>query len=149
MIISRTIAVLPLALAGALCLGCIPDQAPDKPADRTPSPAAPAVRAAPAKPLVDLTPVAASKVAEIIRQGQEGGTLPKGTLYFRVRLVAGGCCGFLHKLDLDPETTPGDQLFDVGGRQSSGLGAPGRHAAGHAGRFQGKRQGERLLGEEP
>src|SRR5262245_28688243 len=50
-----------------------------------------------------LTEKAASKVKEIIQEGQSSGSLPGEKLYLRLRVVGGGCSGFQHKLDLDPD----------------------------------------------
>jgi iron-sulfur cluster insertion protein len=36
-------------------------------------------------------------------------------LYLRVRVVAGGCYGFLHKLDLGHDLAPEDHAFSAGG----------------------------------
>ena len=59
--------------------------------------------AAPAKtgPAVTLTPKAASEVKRIMAEQAAAGTEEK--LHLRVRVVGGGCSGFQHKLDLDPQ----------------------------------------------
>jgi iron-sulfur cluster assembly accessory protein len=67
-----------------------------------------------AKPLIELTPAATKKILETVREGQADGSLPKVRLHLRVRLLAGGCCGFLHKLDLDPDVAPRDHAFSAG-----------------------------------
>lgn len=36
-------------------------------------------------------------------------------LYLRVRVVPGGCQGYLHKLDLDPKVTAEDYIFETDG----------------------------------
>jgi iron-sulfur cluster assembly accessory protein len=65
-------------------------------------------------PVVELTAACEDKVSEIIRQGQADGSLPKERLHVRVRVVAGGCQGFLHKIDLDPTVGPKDQVISTG-----------------------------------
>ena len=52
-----------------------------------------------------LTEKAAGKVKEIIQDGQSSGSLPGEKLYLRLRVVGGGCSGFQHKLDLDPDVS--------------------------------------------
>jgi iron-sulfur cluster assembly protein len=65
---------------------------------------------------IDLTEKAASKVMEIIREGQTSGTLPQEKMYLRLRVVGGGCSGFQHKLDLDPEVKEKqDEVFEFHG----------------------------------
>src|SRR5262249_39835546 len=65
-----------------------------------------------------LTEKAAAKVKEIISEGQSAGTLPPEKLYLRLRVVGGGCSGFQHKLDLDPEVKEKiDEVFDFHGIQ--------------------------------
>jgi iron-sulfur cluster assembly protein len=67
-----------------------------------------------AAPVCELTDACSDKVSEIIRQGQADGSLPKERLYLRVRVVAGGCQGFLHKIDLDPAVGPRDHVVSAG-----------------------------------
>jgi iron-sulfur cluster insertion protein len=81
--------------------------------DKTPSKseahsAQPSPSAAPREqpPLIALTPEAAMSVKRIIKE--LGVTDP---CHLRVRIVAGGCCGFLHKLDLDPVVSAEDHTF--------------------------------------
>jgi len=63
-----------------------------------------------------LTEKAASKVKEIIQDGQTSGTLPKDRMYLRLRVVGGGCSGFQHKLDLDPDVKEKiDEVFEFHG----------------------------------
>jgi iron-sulfur cluster assembly accessory protein len=38
-----------------------------------------------------------------------------GRLYLRLRVLAGGCQGFMHKLDLDPTVTADDHVFESSG----------------------------------
>jgi iron-sulfur cluster assembly protein len=65
---------------------------------------------------INLTEKAATKVKEIIQEGQANETLPKDKLYLRLRVVGGGCSGFQHKLDLDPEVTDNrDEVFELHG----------------------------------
>ncbi len=63
-----------------------------------------------------LTEKAASKVKEIIQEGQSSGALPQEKLYLRLRVVGGGCSGFQHKLDLDPDVKEKlDEVFELHG----------------------------------
>ena len=63
-----------------------------------------------------LTEKAASKVKEIIQEGQAAGSLPADRLYLRLRVVGGGCSGFQHKLDLDPDVKEKlDEVFEFHG----------------------------------
>src|SRR5262249_31002764 len=65
---------------------------------------------------IDLSEKAASKVLEIIREGQASGSLPAEKMYLRLRVVGGGCSGFPHKLDLDPEVKADkDEVFEIHG----------------------------------
>ena len=56
-----------------------------------------------------VTEKAADEVKRIIADQQAAGTAEK--LYLRMRVVGGGCSGFQHKLDLDPQVNP--KLDDV------------------------------------
>ena len=63
-----------------------------------------------------VTEKAAGKVKEIIQEGQASGTLPQEKLYLRLRVVGGGCSGFQHKLDLDPDVKEKiDEVFEFHG----------------------------------
>jgi len=63
-----------------------------------------------------VTDRAAKKVEEIIRDGQQSGSLPSDKLYLRLRVVGGGCSGFQNKLDLDPEVKEKiDEVFEFHG----------------------------------
>ena len=60
---------------------------------------------------IDLTEKAAAEVKRIVA---EQGTNEK--LYLRVRVVGGGCSGFQHKLDLDPQVSDKlDETFEIHG----------------------------------
>jgi hypothetical protein len=83
-------------------------------------------------PTVTFTEKAVAKVEEIIREGQNAGTLPNEMLYLRVRVVPGGCHGYLHKLDLDPDISADDQVC-VGRYPRRHIQAPGRDVEGHPG----------------
>src|SRR4029078_1232448 len=61
-----------------------------------------------------VTEKAAEEVKRIIADQQAAGTAEK--LYLRMRVVGGGCSGFQHKLDLDPQVNPKlDEVFQVHG----------------------------------
>ena len=49
-----------------------------------------------------LTEKAAGEVKRIISEQKEAGGAPE-KIYLRMRVVGGGCSGFQHKLDLDPQ----------------------------------------------
>ena len=59
---------------------------------------------------ITLTEKAAGEVKRIITEQQQSGTAPE-KIYLRMRVVGGGCSGFQHKLDLDPQVNP--KLDDV------------------------------------
>ena len=76
----------------------------------TPAPA-PAEQTSP----INLTEKAAAKVKQIIADEQAKGSAPE-KIYLRVRVVGGGCSGFQHKLDLDPNMNPKlDDVFEMHG----------------------------------
>ena len=61
-----------------------------------------------------VTEKAADEVKRIIADQQAAGTSEK--LYLRMRVVGGGCSGFQHKLDLDPQVNPKlDEVFGFHG----------------------------------
>jgi len=67
---------------------------------------------APALPKIQLTEKAADEVKRIIADQAASGTAEK--LYLRVRVVGGGCSGFQHKLDLDPQVNEKlDEVFQL------------------------------------
>jgi iron-sulfur cluster assembly protein len=67
-----------------------------------------------AQPNVTVTPRAAAEVLRIIAEQEAGGVKEK--LYLRLRVVGGGCSGFQHKLDLDPQVNEKlDEVFELSG----------------------------------
>jgi iron-sulfur cluster assembly protein len=69
---------------------------------------------APKGPPIVLTEKAASEVRKIVADQVAAGE--KRTLHLRMRVVGGGCSGFQHKLDLDPEVNPKlDETFEMHG----------------------------------
>jgi iron-sulfur cluster assembly protein len=67
-----------------------------------------------APPAITVTEKAAEEVKRIIAEQQQSGAAEK--LYLRMRVVGGGCSGFQHKLDLDPQVNPKlDEVFHVHG----------------------------------
>jgi iron-sulfur cluster assembly protein len=61
-----------------------------------------------------LTPKAADEVRRIVAQQEADGVKEK--LHLRLRVVGGGCSGFQHKLDLDPQVNDKlDELFEAHG----------------------------------
>ena len=70
--------------------------------------------AKPEAPAIIVTEKAAEEVKRIISEQQQAGAAEK--LYLRMRVVGGGCSGFQHKLDLDPQVNPKlDEVFQVHG----------------------------------
>jgi len=67
-----------------------------------------------APPGIIITPKAADEVRRIVAEQQAAGTSEK--MYLRMRVVGGGCSGFQHKLDLDPQVNPKlDEVFPFHG----------------------------------
>ena len=63
---------------------------------------------------VIITEKAAGEVKRIVAEQQSSGVAEM--LYLRMRVVGGGCSGFQHKLDLDPQVNDKlDVVFDVHG----------------------------------
>jgi iron-sulfur cluster assembly protein len=58
---------------------------------------------------ITLTEKAAGEVKRIISDQQQNA--PQGRIYLRLRVVGGGCSGFQHKLDLDPQMN--EKIDDV------------------------------------
>jgi|SRR4051812_29005035 len=70
--------------------------------------------APPALPAITVTEKAAEEVRRIVAEQQQAGAGEK--LYLRMRVVGGGCSGFQHKLDLDPQVNPKlDEVFQIHG----------------------------------
>src|SRR5437763_17084746 len=64
---------------------------------------------------ITVTEKAAGEVKRIMQDGAANGQLPE-KLYLRLRVVGGGCSGFQHKLDLDPEVKENvDEVFEFHG----------------------------------
>ena len=64
---------------------------------------------------ITLTEKAATEVQRIISEQQQNGGAPE-KIYLRMRVVGGGCSGFQHKLDLDPQVNEKlDEVFEVHG----------------------------------
>jgi iron-sulfur cluster insertion protein len=59
---------------------------------------------------ITLTEKAAGEVKRIITEQQQAANAPD-KIYLRMRVVGGGCSGFQHKLDLDPQVNP--KLDDI------------------------------------
>ena len=101
---SPEIAVLVAALLLG-CQGCMPSDA-----SSSPSPPTNPMPRSDEPPAVTLTPKAAAMIH------QHTAELPKGSkLYLRVRVVPGGCQGFMHKLDLDPDVSADDHVWESAG----------------------------------
>src|SRR5947199_9834417 len=64
---------------------------------------------------ITVTEKAASEVKRIIEEQQGSGSMPE-KVYLRLRVVGGGCSGFQHKLDLDPQVNEKlDEVFEFHG----------------------------------
>ena len=64
---------------------------------------------------ITLTPKAANEVKRIISEQKDTGSFPE-KVYLRLRVVGGGCSGFQHKLDLDPQISEKlDEVFEFHG----------------------------------
>src|SRR3954465_5259557 len=64
---------------------------------------------------ITVTETAAGEGKRIMQDGAANGQLP-AKLYLRLRVVGGGCSGFQHKLDLDPEVKEQvDEVFEFHG----------------------------------
>src|SRR5262245_45165209 len=96
-----------------LILGCNNTSTPDA-SESGPRSAATANKSEPSvenQPVIAVTPKAVESITQILK---EQGIAE--TWYLRVRVVPGGCCGFMHKLDLDTEISPStDHIFESGG----------------------------------
>jgi len=69
---------------------------------------------APPAPKITLTEKAAEEVKRIVAEQKAQGAAEK--LYLRMRVVGGGCSGFQHKLDLDPQVSDKlDVVFSLHG----------------------------------
>ena len=67
---------------------------------------------------INVTEKAASAVKRFIAEFRETNQDLPEKVYLRMRVVGGGCSGFQHKLDLDPEMNPKlDEVFDFHGVQ--------------------------------
>ncbi len=67
-----------------------------------------------APPAIHVTERAAEEVKRIIAEQKAAGVAEK--LYLRMRVVGGGCSGFQHKLDLDPQVNEKlDEVFEMHG----------------------------------
>jgi iron-sulfur cluster assembly protein len=65
---------------------------------------------------VTLTEKAASEVKRIIADQVPGNGAAPEKVYLRMRVVGGGCSGFQHKLDLDPQINEKlDEVFEIHG----------------------------------
>ena len=65
-------------------------------------------------PPISVTEKAAAEVKRIIAE-QPAGAVPE-KIYLRLRVVGGGCSGFQHKLDLDPQVNEKlDEVFEFHG----------------------------------
>ena len=76
-----------------------------------PEAAAPEAKRAP----INLTEKAAGEVTRIIAEQRQAPNAPE-KIYLRMRVVGGGCSGFQHKLDLDPQVNPKlDEIMEIHG----------------------------------
>jgi iron-sulfur cluster insertion protein len=94
--------------AAAFLLGCNESTNPEPSRPSLPAPSASKKPFAgqDESPLVTVTPKAAATIRQLVADQP---TTEK--LYLRVRVVPGGCQGFTHKLDLDPDVSSEDHVF--------------------------------------
>lgn len=98
--------VLVAVVAPAVLFGCQGSVTTDQVGEPVPSTAtAPAPPAVDEPPVVTLTPKAAAMIAQHTAE-----LSPTSKVYLRVRVVPGGCQGYMHKLDLDAEVTAADHV---------------------------------------
>jgi iron-sulfur cluster assembly accessory protein len=100
----------------AVALGCHQEPVPEPPAPSAAAgpPVAPPPRPVTGPPVVAVSPKAAEMILSQIEQLRS--EMPAGaTPRLRVRVVPGGCQGFMHKLDVDTVTTSGDRVFTSAG----------------------------------
>jgi len=72
--------------------------------------------AAPTQAPVVVTERAAAEVRSIIAQQRAADPTFPEKVYLRLRVVGGGCSGFQHKLDLDPQVSDKlDEIFEFHG----------------------------------
>ncbi len=65
-------------------------------------------------PNITITEKAAEEVRRIVASQEAEGSKEK--LYLRLRVVGGGCSGFQHKLDLDPQVNEKlDEVYEIAG----------------------------------
>jgi iron-sulfur cluster insertion protein len=112
MTIIRCLSLVLCVSTAAIMLGCN-----DSPSSELPgsSPTAPAASKKPfagsdESPTVTVTPIAAATISQLIADQKT-----KEKLYLRVRVVPGGCQGFMHKLDLDPDVSGQDHVCESSG----------------------------------
>jgi iron-sulfur cluster assembly protein len=99
--------------AVSVVLGC--GESPDSGPLRLPAPSAspnkePRAQAQEAPPIIAVTQNAAATVRQIITDHG----VP-ATCYLRLRVVPGGCQGYMHKLDLDPDVSAEDHVCESAG----------------------------------
>lgn len=98
--------------AAAIMFGCNQGPNSEQPRSSTlPGTAAKKTDAGPDEsPIVTVTPTAAAQIRQVIADQR---TAEK--LYLRVRVVPGGCQGFMHKLDLDSAVSAEDHVCEAAG----------------------------------
>jgi iron-sulfur cluster assembly protein len=65
---------------------------------------------------ITLTEKAAAEVKRIVEEQRDAGALNGEKIYLRLSIRGGGCSGFQHKLDLDPNyNEKTDELMDMHG----------------------------------
>jgi len=98
----------------AAILGC--DGSPHAESFRSSLPAADASKQSGSdsteSPIVTVTPKAAATISQLIADAQV-----TSKVYLRVRVVPGGCQGYMHKLDLDSQTSLEDHISESAGIQ--------------------------------
>ena len=98
---------------------------------------------------ITLTEKAAGEVKRIISEQQQGRQPPE-KIYLRMRVVGGGCSGFQHKLDLDPDVNDKlDENFELHGVAIVGRQAQPDVPERRHGRFPRRPEPPRLQHHQP
>ena len=107
---SRCLSLALCVLAAALLVGWQGERAPEPGGSPLPTAPAGGEPAGSDEPPLTGTAKAATMVRQHVADLQR-----QEKLHLRVRVVPGGCQGFMHKLDLDPDVSAEDHIFDSGG----------------------------------
>jgi iron-sulfur cluster assembly accessory protein len=107
---SRCPCLVLCVVAAALLAGCLGEPASEPGGSPLPTAPTGGKPAGSDEPLLTVTP----KAAAMVHQHVADLRMPE-KIHLRVRVVPGGCQGFMHKLDLDADVSAEDRIFDSGG----------------------------------